>query len=146
MVVYGNGSSKNQRRIQKLINFAARVISGKRKYDHISGVRDALGWLDAPSLSHYQTLCLLQKIRNTGLPDSLADMFTENCERPDRNRRTRQDHMLSLPRARTEAGKRRFAYRAAHQYNTLPPDFGALSTGRFRNALKARMLASVGDA
>ena len=55
LVVYGNGSSKNQRRIQKLINFAVRVISGKRKFDHISDVRDSLRWLGAPSLAQ----CLL---------------------------------------------------------------------------------------
>ena len=142
LVVYGNGSTKNQRRIQKLINFAARVISGKRKFDHISDVRDSLRWLDAPSLSQYQTLCLLQKIINTGQPESLADLFTVNRERPDRNRRTRQDHLLSLPRARIEAGKRRFAYRAASLLNALPPDLKTMSTGQFRRALKAELLAS----
>ena len=92
LVVYGNGSAKNQRRIQKLINFAARVISGKRKFDHVSDVRDSLRWLDAPSLVQYQTLCLLQKVRRTKQPESLAGLFTANCELPDRSRPTRQDH------------------------------------------------------
>ena len=105
LVVYGNGSSKNQRRIQKLLNFAARVISGKRKFDHVSDVRDSLQWLLAPSLSQYQSLCLLQKIRTTGQPESLADQFSVNGERPDRRRQTRQDHLLALPRVRTEAGE-----------------------------------------
>ena len=142
LVVYGNGSSTNQRRIQKLINFAARVISGRRKFDHISDVCDTLQWLDAPSLSQYQTLCLLQKIRVTGQPNSLAEQFIVNCERPHRNRNTRQDHQLFLPRARTEAGKRRFAYRAANQFNALPREFRVMSTRQFRRALKAEMLVS----
>ena len=142
LVVYGNGSAKNQRRIQKLINFAARVISGKRKFDHVSDVRDSLRWLDAPSLVQYQTLCLLQKVRRTEQPESLAGLFTANCELPDRGRPTRQDHLLSLPRVRTEAGKRRFAYRAAQQLNALPVDFTGMSAGRFRRALKASLLAT----
>ena len=142
LVVYGNGSAKNHLRIEKVINFAARVISGKRKYDHVSGVRDSLRWLDAPSLSHHQTLCLLQKIRSTGQPESLADLFTANSERPDRGRHTRQDDQLFVPRARTEAGKRRFGYRAAHMLNSLPSDFPTMSVGRFRRALKVELLTS----
>ena len=142
LVVYGNGSAKNQRRIQTLMNFAARVISGKRKFDHISGVRDSLRWLDPSDLSDFQTLSLLHKIRRTGQPESLAALFTANSERPDRGRETRQDHLLSLPRVRSEAGKRRFSYHAAHLHNALPPDLFTGSTKRFRRALKANMLAA----
>ena len=61
---------------------------------------------------------------------------------PDRGRPTRQDHLLSLPRVRTEAGKRRFAYRADQQLNALPVDFTGMSAGRFRRALKASLLAT----
>ena len=45
LTVYGNGSGKNLDIVDKILNFAARVISGKRKFDHISGVRERLGWL-----------------------------------------------------------------------------------------------------
>ena len=37
-------------RLQKLLNFGARVISGRRKYDHISDVLKDLEWLTAANL------------------------------------------------------------------------------------------------
>ena len=36
--VYGTHSATQLRRIQKLINFCARVLSGRHKLDHISDV------------------------------------------------------------------------------------------------------------
>ena len=60
--VYGNCSKKNLVRLDKVINFAARVVSGRRRYDHVADVREALGWLPARDLSSYDTLVLLQKV------------------------------------------------------------------------------------
>ena len=45
LTVYGNGSQKNFDRLQKILNFAARVIFGRRKFDHASDLRDLLGWM-----------------------------------------------------------------------------------------------------
>ena len=36
--VFGNCSGKNLRSIDKIINFAARVVSGRRKYDPVADV------------------------------------------------------------------------------------------------------------
>ena len=106
LAVYGNGSSKNLATIQKVFNFAARIISGKRKFDHISGVRDELGWLDSPDLVVHHTLTLLHKVRRTGQPESLAVQFCTNRERPNHVRSTRRDDLLSLPNIRgSAAGK-----------------------------------------
>ena len=46
--VYGSASRTNIAKIQRVFNFSARVISGRRKYDHISDVIDDLAWLSAP--------------------------------------------------------------------------------------------------
>ena len=39
LTVYGNGTQKNFDRLQKILNFAARVIFGRRKFDHVSDLR-----------------------------------------------------------------------------------------------------------
>ena len=52
--VYGNGSRQNLNKIQKVLNFAARVISGRRKFSRSADVRAALGWLDAEDLFKYR--------------------------------------------------------------------------------------------
>ena len=41
LAVYGNGTAKNLASVQKILNFAARVVSGRRKFNHVSDVRDA---------------------------------------------------------------------------------------------------------
>ena len=125
---------------KKIINFAARIISGKRKFDRISGVCESLGWLESHDMFTHQTLTLLHKIRRTGEPEALASRFCTNRERPDHVRSTRQDDLLSLPRTRgTAVGKRQFAYRAPDQYNDLPPDFTTMSVPQFKRRLKQRL-------
>ena len=136
--VYGNCTQKNIGYIQKVINFAARVISGRRKYDHVADVRDALGWLSAADLSSHDTLVLLHKVIDTGKPAAIAGMFHRNEEM--RERVTRQSSNLSLPSIRTEAGRRRFCYRAAMQYNGLPADLQGMTTSHFKSSLKRHLM------
>ena len=139
LAVYGNGTAKNLSTIQKIMNFAARVISGKRKFDHVSDVRDALGWLESPQLFHYQSLCLLHKIINTREPECIANQICENLDNPSHVRSTRQDHLLHLPAIRTEAGRRRLLYRVPQQMNELPAEIRDLKGAQFKTRLKAHL-------
>ena len=135
--VYGNGSKKNTARIQKILNFAAKVIFGRRKFDHASDLLENLGWLGAQQLAEYSTLCLTQKLLSSGEPVSLAAVLRSNSD--VRERTTRQDSHLHVPRSRTEAGKRRFCARAPRLHNQLPPETVSLRGKRFQRALKRQM-------
>jgi len=137
LAVYGNGTAKNLAIIQKIMNFAARVISGKRKFDHVSDVRDALGWLESPQLFHYQSLCLLHKIISAREPECIARQICANGDNPSHVRSTRQYHLIQLPAIRTEAGRRRFVYRVPRRLNELPADIRCLKGAHFRTQLKA---------
>ena len=142
LTVYGNGSARHLSSVQTILNFAARVISGRRKFDRISDVRSELGWLDAQDLSVAQTLTLLHKVRRYGVPESLAAQFCLNRDLPGRVRSTRQDGLLSLPSSRgSAAGNRRFSHRAASLYNDLPAEMWNLSIPAFNRALRGRPLA-----
>ena len=57
--VYGNGSSENLDLIQKVSNFAARIISNRQKCDHITDVPHKLEWLNARQFIEYFDLCML---------------------------------------------------------------------------------------
>ena len=141
--VYGNGTQKNLDKIQKILNFAARTIFGRRKFDHVSDLREALGWLTAHQLTDAATLSMAHKIMATGEPDVLTGAFRTN--RSVRARTTRQDELLHVPRSRTEAGKRRFSCRAPSLYNALPPDISQLGTSSFSRAVRAHMLSAATD-
>ena len=138
--VYGNCSIKNLDKIQKIINFGARVIFGRRKFDHVSDLRERLGWLQARQLAEHCTLCLTHKILCSGEPAAQASMFRVNADL--RQRSTRQDERLHVPRSRTETGKRRFSSRAPNLYNRLPTRTTELGPLRFGRALKSQMLAA----
>ena len=47
IVVYGSAGKTQLGHLQRLLNFCASVISGRRKYDHISDVLPELRWLTA---------------------------------------------------------------------------------------------------
>ena len=45
--VYGSCGTVQMHRVQKIINFCARVVTGRRRHDHISDAIQQLGWLNA---------------------------------------------------------------------------------------------------
>lgn len=116
--VYGACTITQIRRLQKLINFGARVISGRRKFDHISDVIRRLGWLRAEYLIEYHCLTTLKKILLTGHPAIMANSLASRQSVHGRN--TRQNQRLQTPVIRTESGRRRFLYNAVRSYNDLP--------------------------
>ena len=113
--VYGNAGKELMKKIQKVLNFAARVISGRRKSDHISDVMSQMGWLDVHQMTDYADLTLLLKVLTTERPVMLAAQLSFNRECASRI--TRQSDHLALPKPRTNHGKKTFIYRASQLYN-----------------------------
>ena len=122
--VFGSANSTCFGKIQSVFNFAARVLSGRRKYDHISDVLRQLGWLNASQFLVYSDLCLLYKVLTSGRPRALYEMFRFNHE--VNQRETRQSNHLAVTRPRTNHGKRTFCYRASQLYNNHTGYFNEL--------------------
>ena len=118
LCIYGSCNTTQTERIQKIINFCARVVSGRRKYERISDIVKCLGWLDAKHLTQYHTACSLHKTLRTGLPAYIAQTIG-----PPRSavhsHATRRSAELSLPLIQNEAGRRRLCYRGAALLNEL---------------------------
>ena len=123
-----------------ILNFAARVISGRKKCDHISDVLGGLGWMSAPDLVRYHTLMLAHKVLRYGEPEALSALFSR-C-RDVSGRETRHYNALRAPRCRTACGQRQFAYRAAHMYNGIPSALTDLPVTSFRRALRRHIAES----
>ena len=69
--VYGASNVTQRKRLQKLVRFAARVVSGRRK-DRVSDVINELGWLNTESLFRYQSIVLVNKMLATSEPQQFA--------------------------------------------------------------------------
>ena len=135
--VYGTAAAKNMSRVQKVINFGARVITRRRKHDHVSDALRSLTWLPARELVAYHTLCLLKRMLVTGAPEDIAKQLSTVGQ--GRERSTRQDADLTLPRIRSESGRKRFMYRAVSAFNALPLAVRKQPLGAFKNNVKRRL-------
>ena len=118
-VLCGNVREWKQRKPRshsKVLNFAARIISNRQKYDHITDVLHKLEWLNARQFIEYFDLCMLYSMVSTGQPHLLASQFKFN--RDVRERSTRQSNEIHLARPRTNHKKRTFVYPASALVNS----------------------------
>ena len=119
--VLGNTAKSNIHKLQLEQNFAARLVLGLKKFDHISEGRRSLKWLNVSEKILFNDLVLVFKCLNGLAPGYLADYFITRLANHSRNLRRSGD--LSLPRCRLSAGQRRFYFRGAKRWNDLPKDF-----------------------
>ena len=79
--VFGNASCETRDRIQKLINFGARVVTGRNKRDHISDAVRSLQWLSAAALYPRTTAStVFRAVLQTGEPLSLSSNIIVSSE------------------------------------------------------------------
>ena len=138
MSVYGICNKAEVRRIQKVINFAARVLSGRRKYDSISDVVRMLGWLKADELITYHRVVTIHRLLTGDVPMPLVTTIGPTA-RHQHDHNTRTADLLSVPHIRTEAGRSRLCYSAVKAYNDIPMKPGmSLKTATRRHLLERR--------
>ena len=116
--VWSSTSKKNIERLQKVQNFAARIITGTQKYEHITPILKQLNWLPVSDMLKYFVGVLAFKCLNGLAPDYLNSYFQERLSLHDRNTRNKQK--LNIPAYRSAAGQRTFEYRAVSLWNSLP--------------------------
>ena len=138
--IYGTYGVAQRHRIQKVLNFCARVVCGKRKYDHISAAYKHLGWLNAEQLIAYHRVCLLHRVRITGLPAGIAEHIVVN----DHQHNTRTRGQLQRPSAKSNSGVRRLYFSGVEMYNKLPQDIREGGLARFKTKVIDWLLHDAG--
>lgn len=134
--IYGTCGETQLHRVQKVLNFCARVVYGRRKHDHISDVFKDMNWFTASELAMYHRVCSIRRALVTGRPEAIADTLGETA-RLRHAHDTRRASEITLPRIRSESGRRRLCYGAVQAYNQLPvinPNVG------FKRQLKQHIL------
>ena len=116
--VWSNTSNKNILKLQSVQNFVARIVSGARKYDHITLVLKELNWLPVSSMLSLRDAILAFKCVKGLAPSYLADKFATRSSVHSVN--SHNKHKLSLLRYKSAAGQRTFFYRAVTLWNSLP--------------------------
>ena len=118
MSVYGICNQTQLHRVQKLVNFAARVLSGRRRHQHISDIITSAGWLTAQELFHYHRIIAVHRLISLQLPATLAQTIGPPARQLHQHE-TRGAGRLAVPSIRTEAGRRRLCYSGVTKYNEV---------------------------
>ena len=100
LAVYGNSSSETRNRIQKIINFSARTVTGLSKRERVSHVIRSLNWLRSTSLYQYSTITAFRSVISSGEPLSLA----KNICTSSHSHNTRRAGQFKPVPVRTELG------------------------------------------
>ena len=123
--VWGGATSSRLDRLQRVIHFAARLVSGLRRYDHVTPALAALGWPSIrESIARRDAVNVYRALRVTAAPKSLQAMFRPRSAVSDRVTRATAagTAVLDVPRVRLSLTRRLFPYRAAVSWNSLPRD------------------------
>ena len=115
-------------RVDKAINFAARVITGKRKFERISNIREELG-LDKFDFVIQQRDCAYvhKAIYNDRAPENSKKLMTLRADAQVRPTRATVDTTLEIQRCRLEATKRTAPARLIATWNGLPNTLRAVT-------------------
>ena len=94
--IWSNTSEGNIEKIQLVQNYAARIISGEKKFDHISPTISALGWLPIKEHLLYRDILLMFKCVNGQAPLYFCDKFKQRNQVHHRDTRSNED--LDIPK------------------------------------------------
>ena len=103
--------------MQLVQNFAARVVLGLKRFDHISHERRSLKWLDVTLKVLFNDLVLVFECVNGLAPDYLGKYFIEHSAVHNKN--TRGCNNFVVPRCRLSMGQRAIYFRALKECNGL---------------------------
>jgi len=109
---------------QRVMNAAARVISGTRKLDHglMRLLHEDLHWLDIPQRITFKLCLLVSKCLHGLAPRYLAELCVPVADVMGcRNLRSATRGLLNFPRYNMIShGQRAFSYAGPHAWNSVP--------------------------
>ena len=95
--VWGGAAACHLHRVQKVVNFGARVVSGVRKYDHISPTLASLGWSGIRELvTRRDIIGVYRALRDPRAPLAVRSLFTPHAAVSQRTTRSTETGALEL--------------------------------------------------
>ena len=126
-------------KLQSVMNAAANIVCGLKKYDHIKQhMRDTLHWLPVPQRVTYKLCLLTYKTIHSKAPEYLIELCKPVAESESRRRlRSASTGDLLVPRTTTSFADRAFACAGPRTWNNLPPELrGTKTLDTFKKHLK----------
>jgi hypothetical protein len=127
------------KRLQRVQNCAARLITRTRKREHISPVLRELHWIPVQHRPSYKILMYVYKALHGLAPDYLSDLI--QLHQPARSLRSGSRTMLTVPHTHSATyGNRCLTQSAADLWNSLPEEIKTARTlVTFKKQLKTHL-------
>ena len=133
--LYLDMTEKNLNRLQKVQNYAAKVITLARKYDHVTPLLHHLNWLLIREFIKFRYLTITYQVIHGLAPTYLCDLV--KFYHPTRELRSINSNNLEIPRLNTKFARRSFKFLAPTMWNNLPVSIKTCKTiQKFKNKLK----------
>lgn len=137
--VWSNTTQTNLDKLQAVQNFACRILSGAKKFDHITPLLKDLRWLPIRQQLYFRFAVLVFKCMTSCAPEYLTSKLVGRSAVSTRN--TRNSQLLNIPLFRTASGQRTFQYRATSLWNELQPALKlSPSVTEFKCLLRQKLL------
>ena len=137
--VWSGTSKTNIHKLQLVQNFSARILSGKRKFEHITPTLKDLNLLPVSDLLLIREAVLMYKRMNNLAPNYLTCLFKKRSSIHQHN--TRNSRNLDIPKCRTAKAQNSFFYRGVSIWNSLPSEIlNSPSVSVFKTKLKSYYL------
>ena len=137
IAVYGQGTVQNERKLLKVVNFAARVVAGLRKFDHVTATRNELRLITPRRMCDDRTMIVAHSAMARGEPSGIADLLQTNAAARASQRVTRSDSQLRPPAIRTATGQRSFSCRATRLLNQVDISVRQLEPQGFKRVIRS---------
>ena len=141
ITVWGGCTKLQKHRVQKVINQAARIVTGSRRRDHVTPLLNQLEWQSVDSLILERDILTIHKLlyRPELSPVNIKRLLAYRSEVSLHRTRAVETGLLELPRVRSERARRFFTYRAPFAWNRAPAEVRERVTVRTcRARLRAR--------
>ena len=131
--------SQELKRLQRILNAAARVVSLSKKYDHITPVLINLHWLPIVERIHYKILLITYKAIHGLAPQYISDLIS--ISKKERSLRSNSKLLLQIPKTATvKYGDSSFMHAAPFLWNRLPMECRMAKTlSNFKSNLKTHL-------
>ncbi len=140
-LLYYGANQSSIGRFQMVQNAAARLLTGSRKFDHISPIFTSLHWLPVKQRIKLKILVAVFKALPGLAPAYLSDLV--RCHNPSRALRSGKLGVLSVCQSRLKhRGDCDFAITGPKLWNSLPVSIRMVSSlSSFKFKLKAHLLS-----
>ena len=146
--IYYNLPKKQLKKLQSILNRAARLVKGAAPMDRITPVLMELHWLPIKARVIFKLCVLAHQAIKTGRPKYLRDLLSIVQLTDGVNTRTATDGLkLYEPRCISSIGFRAFKYAAPRLYNKLPFEIRKIENMKtFKRKLKTFLFSVCYDA